>query len=104
MKPLTKLFVFTVLAITIVSCKEEKKPTYIITKKPVEKKVPTGPSKMDNSNWERTVEWLGSPYTLSIVRHSQKRIFQQILQQIALHCLEWHSTALTATSLDLVRV
>lgn len=74
MKPLTKLFVFTVLAITIVSCKEEKKPTYIITKKPVEKKVPTGPSKMDNSNWERTVEWLGSPYTLSIVRQSDEQL------------------------------
>ena len=29
---------------------------------------------MDNSNWERTVEWLGSPYTLSIVRQSDEQL------------------------------
>ena len=60
----------TVLAVfTTVSCSEKKNTGDIIAVKPVEK-VPDGPRKMGDNAQERTIEWGGNTYRISVSRHA----------------------------------
>lgn len=55
------------MALAVASCSEKKASTDIIAPKPV-KKTPSAPVKMQASDHQETVDWVGSEYTVSIKR------------------------------------
>lgn len=56
------------MLLTVSSCKKEKKTQDIITRKVVEKKAPEGIQKMSDYSLDKTIDWLGGSYTVSIHR------------------------------------
>lgn len=57
------------MSVAAVSCSEKKQPSNIIAHKPV-KKAPSAPVKMQNSDYEDAVSWIGSSYNVKISRRS----------------------------------
>lgn len=57
----------TLMAFAVAACNEKKPTTDIIAPKPVKKK-PSAPVKMQASDHQETVAWVGSEYTVSIKR------------------------------------
>lgn len=57
------------MSVAAVSCSEKKQPSNIIAHKPV-KKAPSVPVKMQNSDYEDAVSWIGSSYNVKISRRS----------------------------------
>ena len=51
-----------------ISCKEKKESTDIIIKKPVQEQVKTGTQKMEDSSSSTVIDWVGSNYTVDVVR------------------------------------
>lgn len=56
-----------IMSVAVVSCGEKKQTTNIIAHKPV-KKAPAAPVKMQNSDYEDVVSWIGSSYKVKINR------------------------------------
>lgn len=57
----------TLMSVAAVSCSEKKQPDNIIAHKPV-KKAPSAPVKMQDSDYEDAVNWIGSSYSVKISR------------------------------------
>lgn len=57
------------MSVAAVSCSEKKQPSNIIAHKPV-KKAPSAPVKMQNSDYEDAVSWIGSSYNVKISRRA----------------------------------
>ncbi len=57
-----------VLSLLCFSCKEKKESTDIIIKKPVQEQVKKETQKMENSSSSTTVNWVGSIYTVDLLR------------------------------------
>ncbi len=67
------LFLATVIILTFTACSKKEKQTDIIAPKPVEN-VPKSPQKMQNSNYQENVEWLGKQYEVNINRHPDENM------------------------------
>lgn len=69
MKLTHTLIFMALMSVAAVSCSEKKQPSNIIAHKPV-KKAPSAPVKMQNSDYEDAVSWIGSSYNVKISRRS----------------------------------
>lgn len=70
MKTVRILFSVSALAVLSLcfSCKEKPVSTDIIVKERVPEKVKTGTQRMDDSSASTTVDWVGSSYTVDVLR------------------------------------
>lgn len=62
------MFLLAGAALLASSCREEKKPRDIITKRVVKTNKPTGTQKMSEYTWNKVIDWCGGSYTVSIHR------------------------------------
>lgn len=69
MKLTHTLIFMAFMSVAVVSCSDKKQPADIIAHKPVEK-VSAAPVKMQNSDYEDAVSWIGSSYKVKINRKS----------------------------------
>ncbi len=71
MKSKQILFLATVIILAFTACSKKEKQTDIIAPKPVEN-VPSSPQKMQDSNYNETVNWIGKQYEVNITRYSDE--------------------------------
>ena len=71
-KRILHILCLSLILISITACKHEKKSNDIITKITPKPKVPSGPQKMSEFKYEKTIEWMGSTYTIQIHRFADK--------------------------------
>lgn len=69
MKLTHTLIFMALISVAAVSCSDKKQTGNIIAHKPV-KKAPSAPVKMQNSDFEDAVSWIGSSYKVKINRKS----------------------------------
>ena len=74
MRKTTYILSFALGLFCLSSCKEKKQDDIIITKKVVKKPVSSGPKAMSDSQWSKTVAWVGSSYKVQIVRCADKSL------------------------------
>ncbi len=74
MRKTTYILSFALGLFCLSSCKEKKQDDIIITKKVVKKPVSSGPKAMSDSQWSKTVAWVGSSYKVQIVRRADKSL------------------------------
>lgn len=68
MKRIAPILLLGIVTLASTACKEEKKPTDIVTTIELKPKKPAGPQKSEEAHVSKVVDWLGSKYTVSIDR------------------------------------
>ncbi len=67
------MFLAAVIVVVFTACSKNKQTKDIITTKPVEQ-ASSSPEKMQDSNYQETVDWIGKQYTVRIRRHSNENL------------------------------
>ena len=74
MKHLSPIILLSAAVLMTTACKKKQESDIIITKKQTTQKVASGPQKMSDYSWSKTVDWVGKQYTIQIQRKADESL------------------------------